>query len=86
METVTFCGMFQQMRKPIPAVVVPLVALMLYFFVPGVRESPLTAVRTSGAVLGHRFRLHDRRQGTAQQIIRVRLLWNDGPTSAESCV
>jgi protein-S-isoprenylcysteine O-methyltransferase Ste14 len=38
-------------RIPIPAIVVPAVVLLLYFFVPGVREQPWTAVRTAGAVL-----------------------------------
>jgi protein-S-isoprenylcysteine O-methyltransferase Ste14 len=39
------------MRIPIPAVVVPVVVLLLYLFVPGVKEQPWTALRTAGAVL-----------------------------------
>jgi protein-S-isoprenylcysteine O-methyltransferase Ste14 len=36
---------------PIPAVVVPLIVLLLYAFVPGVRERPWTTVRIAGAIL-----------------------------------
>ena len=39
------------MRIPIPAIVVPVVVLLLYFFVPGVREQPWSALRAVGAVL-----------------------------------
>jgi protein-S-isoprenylcysteine O-methyltransferase Ste14 len=39
------------MRIPIPAIVVPMVVLLLYLFVPGVKEQPWTALRTAGAVL-----------------------------------
>lgn len=39
------------MRIPIPAVVVPLIVLLLYVLVPGVREHPWTAVRIAGAIL-----------------------------------
>lgn len=39
------------MRIPIPAIVVPLVALLLYLFVPGVKEQTWTALRIAGAVL-----------------------------------
>jgi protein-S-isoprenylcysteine O-methyltransferase Ste14 len=39
------------MRIPIPAMVVPVVALCLYFFVPGVKERPWTALRIAGAIL-----------------------------------
>ena len=39
------------MRIPIPAVVVPLIALLLYTLVPGVREHPWTAVRIAGAIV-----------------------------------
>ena len=39
------------MRIPIPAVVVPLIVLLLYALVPGVRERPWTAVRIAGAIL-----------------------------------
>jgi protein-S-isoprenylcysteine O-methyltransferase Ste14 len=39
------------MRIPIPAIVVPIIALLLYLFVPGVRERPWTALRVAGALL-----------------------------------
>lgn len=39
------------MRIPIPAVVIPLIVLLLYVLVPGVRERPWTAVRIAGAIL-----------------------------------
>jgi protein-S-isoprenylcysteine O-methyltransferase Ste14 len=39
------------MRIPIPAVVVPLVVLMLYLFVPGLKEQPWTVTRIAGVVL-----------------------------------
>jgi protein-S-isoprenylcysteine O-methyltransferase Ste14 len=39
------------MRIPIPAIVVPLVVLLLYLFVPGLRERPWTALRIGGAIL-----------------------------------
>ena len=39
------------MRIPIPAIVVPLVVVLLYLFVPGVKERPWTASRIAGAVL-----------------------------------
>jgi protein-S-isoprenylcysteine O-methyltransferase Ste14 len=39
------------MRIPVPAIVVPLVVLLLYFLVPGVKERPWTAVRIAGAIL-----------------------------------
>jgi protein-S-isoprenylcysteine O-methyltransferase Ste14 len=39
------------MRIPIPAIVVPVIALLLYLFVPGVRQQPWTALRIAGAVL-----------------------------------
>jgi len=38
------------MRIPIPAIVVPLVVLLLYLFVPGLRERPWTALRIAGAI------------------------------------
>ena len=38
------------MRIPIPAIVVPLVVLLLYLFVPGLKERPWTALRIAGAV------------------------------------
>ena len=39
------------MRIPIPAIVVPLVVLLLYLFVPGLKERPWTASRIAGAIL-----------------------------------
>jgi protein-S-isoprenylcysteine O-methyltransferase Ste14 len=39
------------MRIPIPAIVVPVVVLLLYLFVPGLKERPWTALRIAGAVL-----------------------------------
>ena len=39
------------MRIPIPAIVVPLVVLLLFLFVPGLKGQPWTATRIAGAVL-----------------------------------
>jgi protein-S-isoprenylcysteine O-methyltransferase Ste14 len=39
------------MRIPIPAIVVPIVILLLYLFVPGLKDQPWTALRILGAVL-----------------------------------
>jgi protein-S-isoprenylcysteine O-methyltransferase Ste14 len=39
------------MRIPIPAIVVPLIVLLLYLFVPGLKERPWTALRVAGAIL-----------------------------------
>ena len=39
------------MKIPIPAIVIPVVALLLYLFVPGVRQQPWTALRIAGAIL-----------------------------------
>jgi protein-S-isoprenylcysteine O-methyltransferase Ste14 len=39
------------MRIPIPAIVVPVVVLLLYFFVQGLKERPWTILRIVGAVL-----------------------------------
>ena len=39
------------MKIPIPAIVIPVVALLLYLFVPGVRQQPWTALRVAGAIL-----------------------------------
>jgi protein-S-isoprenylcysteine O-methyltransferase Ste14 len=39
------------MRIPIPAVVVPVVVLLLYLFVPGLHERPWTALRLAGAIV-----------------------------------
>jgi protein-S-isoprenylcysteine O-methyltransferase Ste14 len=39
------------MRIPIPAIVVPLVVVLLYLFVPGLKERPWTMLRIAGAVL-----------------------------------
>jgi protein-S-isoprenylcysteine O-methyltransferase Ste14 len=38
------------MRVLIPAIVVPLVVLLLYLFVPGLKERPWTALRVTGAI------------------------------------
>ena len=40
----------EPMRIPIPAIVVPLVVLLLYLFVPGLKERPWTALRIAGAI------------------------------------
>jgi protein-S-isoprenylcysteine O-methyltransferase Ste14 len=53
------------MRIPVPAIVVPLVVLLLYFLVPGVKERPCTAARIAGAILavaGYILLLTARRQ------------------------
>jgi protein-S-isoprenylcysteine O-methyltransferase Ste14 len=34
-----------------PSIAIPLIVLLLYLFVPGLREQPWTALRVSGAVL-----------------------------------
>ena len=39
------------MRVPLPAIVIPLVVLLLYFVVPGLREQPWTGLRIGGAIL-----------------------------------
>ena len=39
------------MRVPIPAVAVPLVVMLLYFLVPGIRERPWAGLRIAGAIL-----------------------------------
>ncbi len=39
------------MRIPIPAIVVPIVILLLYLFVPGLKDQPWTVLRILGAVL-----------------------------------
>ena len=39
------------MRIPAPAIVVPLVVLLLYLFVPGLKERPWTVLRIAGAIL-----------------------------------
>ena len=39
------------MKIPIPVIVIPVVVLLLYLFVPGVRQQPWTALRIAGAVL-----------------------------------
>jgi protein-S-isoprenylcysteine O-methyltransferase Ste14 len=39
------------MRIPIPAIVLPLVVLLLYLFVPGLKERPWTVLRIAGAIL-----------------------------------
>jgi protein-S-isoprenylcysteine O-methyltransferase Ste14 len=40
-----------EMRIPIPAVMIPLVVLLLYLFVPGLHERPWTTLRVAGAIL-----------------------------------
>jgi protein-S-isoprenylcysteine O-methyltransferase Ste14 len=44
-------GRLGAMRIPIPAFVVPLIVLLLYVLVPGVKERPWTAVRIAAAIL-----------------------------------
>jgi protein-S-isoprenylcysteine O-methyltransferase Ste14 len=39
------------MRVPLPAIAIPVVVLLLYFVVPGVREQPWTGLRIGGAIL-----------------------------------
>lgn len=39
------------MRIPIPAIIVPLVCFLLYFFVPGLRQRPWTTLRIAGAIV-----------------------------------
>jgi protein-S-isoprenylcysteine O-methyltransferase Ste14 len=39
------------MRVPIPALVVPLVCLLLYLFVPGLRQAPWPALRIAAAIV-----------------------------------
>ena len=39
------------MKIPIPAIAIPVVVLLLYLFVPGVRQQPWTALRIAGAIL-----------------------------------
>ena len=41
----------EPMRIPIPAIVVPVVVLLLYLFVPGLKEQPWTVLRIAGAIL-----------------------------------
>jgi protein-S-isoprenylcysteine O-methyltransferase Ste14 len=43
--------LFQLMRIPIPAIVIPVVASLFYLLVPGVKEQPWTALRSVGATL-----------------------------------
>lgn len=38
------------MKIPIPAIVVPVICLLLYLFVPGLRQQPWTALRIAGAI------------------------------------
>lgn len=39
------------MKIPIPAIIVPLVCLLLYLFVPGLRQRPWTTLRIAGAIV-----------------------------------
>jgi protein-S-isoprenylcysteine O-methyltransferase Ste14 len=41
----------RRLKIPIPAIVVPVVVLVLYFIVPGVRQQPWTALRFAGVIL-----------------------------------
>ena len=42
---------FTLMRAFVPAIVIAFVVFLLYFFVPGVKEQPWTALRMIGAIL-----------------------------------
>ena len=39
------------MRIPLPALIVPFVVLLLYLFVPGLRQKPWTVLRIAGAIV-----------------------------------
>jgi len=39
------------MKIPIPAIVVPVICVLLYLFVPGLRQRPWTALRIAGAIV-----------------------------------
>jgi protein-S-isoprenylcysteine O-methyltransferase Ste14 len=39
------------LKIPIPTIAIPVVVLLLYLFVPGVRQEPWTVLRIAGAVL-----------------------------------
>jgi protein-S-isoprenylcysteine O-methyltransferase Ste14 len=39
------------MRIPIPAIAIPLICLLLYLFVPGVRQEPWTTLRIAGVMV-----------------------------------
>ena len=39
------------MRSYAPGIIIPVVAVLLYFFVPGLRERPWTELRIAGAIL-----------------------------------
>ncbi len=39
------------MKIPVPAIVVPVVCVLLYLFFPGVRQQPWTALRIAGAIV-----------------------------------
>jgi protein-S-isoprenylcysteine O-methyltransferase Ste14 len=41
----------KSMRVPLPAIVVVTVSVVLFLFVPGVKEQPWTALRIAGAIL-----------------------------------
>jgi uncharacterized membrane protein len=41
----------EAMRVPIPAMIVPVVVLLLYLFVPGLKERPWTMLRIVGVIL-----------------------------------
>jgi protein-S-isoprenylcysteine O-methyltransferase Ste14 len=44
-------GTLSKMRRLIPAVLPPLIVLLLYFLVPGLKDRPWTALRIGGAAL-----------------------------------
>ena len=41
----------EAMRVPIPAMIVPVVVLLIYLFVPGLKERPWTVLRIVGVIL-----------------------------------
>jgi len=42
---------FEEMRMLVPSIAIPLVVLVIYFLVPGLREQPWTTLRIGGAAL-----------------------------------
>jgi protein-S-isoprenylcysteine O-methyltransferase Ste14 len=42
---------FGSVRSHLPSIVIPVVVLLLYFFIPGLKEQPWTALRITGAIL-----------------------------------
>jgi protein-S-isoprenylcysteine O-methyltransferase Ste14 len=39
------------MRVSVPAIAIPMIVILLYFVLPGLKEQPWTALRISGAIL-----------------------------------